>query len=319
MMNLSNLKKVSTFAFGIIAGFAIDKYANAENVSKLKARASEAYEKLSNKLANATEPKVEYVQEEEVSVDPTLKDNNIELYCTPEHSADLYDYMSRELKHKKYITIAEIMETKWLDQKTTDHFIDHFTFDECLTYGWNYNTTYWLNRKSGTNYVSASYPEDLTDIIYEKEPDIDVGDITVDDGCLTQATDIMGDKSEGEDVLFIGIIGFNKLSDAYYAMSCVLERLVDKKSYFTVYELVQDLFEDEPDMFDYITKEYDSNTLMKYGWVDPSAFEIRFNRESGKYIITDVAPVRLYTNEEKKNENKNTEPNTGSAEDTNVM
>ena len=102
-------------------------------------------------------------------------------------------------------------------------------------------------------------------------------------------------------------------------MACAHERLVDKKSYFTVYELAYDCFEDEPQMFDSITKNFDNGTLMKYGWVDPSAFEIRFDQETKRYIITDVAPVRLYTNEEKENEDKNTEPDTGSAEDTDIM
>lgn len=208
---MRNVQKISAVALGMLAGFAINKYATAQNFTKLKGKIKEAYDDLSKKLEEATEPKVEYVD------------------------------------------------------------------------------------------------------------DTDINDVTVDESLLTQAMDILGDRSEDEDILFIGTIGFNKLSDAYYAMSCVLDKLVDKKSYFTVYELVHHLFEDEPLMFDYITKEYDFDTLMKYGWVDPSAFEIRFDQETKRYIITDVAPVRLYTNEEKANEDKNTEPDTGSAEDTDIM
>lgn len=209
---MRNVQKVSAVALGMLAGFAINKYATAENFAKLKEKIKDTYEDLSKKFEEATEPKVEYVSDEDID-------------------------------------------------------------DE----------------------------------------------ITVDESLMTQAMDILGDRSEDEDILFIGTIGFDKLSDAYYAMSCVLDRLVDKKSYFTVYELVHHLFEDEPLMFDYIAKEYDFGTLMKYGWVDPSAFEIRYDKETDKYIITDVAPVRLYTNEEKENEDKNTEPDTGSAEDTDVM
>lgn len=208
---MRNVQKISAVALGMLAGFAINKYATAENFAKLKGKIKDTYDDLSKKFEEATEPKVEYVD------------------------------------------------------------------------------------------------------------DTDINDVTVDESLLTQAMDILGDRSEDEDILFIGTIGFNKLSDAYYAMSYALEKLVDKKSYFTVYELAYTLFEDEPSMFDRITKKYDDNTLMKYGWVDPSAFEVRYNQESGKYIITDVAPVRLYTNEEKANENKNTEPDTGSAEDTNVV
>lgn len=208
---MRNVQKISAVALGMLAGFAINKYATAENFAKLKGKIKDTYDDLSKKFEEDTEPKVEYVD------------------------------------------------------------------------------------------------------------DADIIDVTVDESLLTQAMDILGDRSEDEDILFIGTIGFDKLSDAYYAMSCVLEKLVDKKSCFTVYELAYTLFEDEPSMFDRITKKYDDNTLMKYGWVDPSAFEVRYNQESGKYIITDVAPVRLYTNEEKANENKNTEPDTGSAEDTNVV
>jgi hypothetical protein len=211
---MRNVQKVSAVVLGMLAGFAINKYATAENFTKLKEKIKDTYDDLSKKFDEATEPKVEYVSDSDV--------------------------------------------------------------------------------------------ED---------------DVVVDESLLTQAMDILGDRSEDEDILFIGTIGFDKLSDAYYAMSCILEKLVDKKSYFTVYELVKTLFEDEPCMFDYITKKYDYDdyTLAKYGWVDPSAFEIRYNQETDKYIITDVAPVRLYTNEEKEDEDKNTEPDTGSAEDTNVM
>lgn len=209
---MRNVQKVSAVALGMLAGFAINKYATAENFTKLKEKAKDVYDDLSKKFEEATEPKVEYVTDSDV--------------------------------------------------------------------------------------------ED---------------DVVVDASLLTQAMNILGDRSEDKDILFIGTIGFDKLSDAYYAMSCVLDKLIDKKSYFTVYELVYHLFEDEPQMFDFITKNFDRDTLNKYGWVDPSAFEIRFDQETDKYIITDVAPVRLYTNEEKENEDKNTEPDTGSAEDTDIM
>lgn len=209
---MRNVQKVSAVALGILAGFAINKYATAENFTKFKEKIKDTYEDLSKKFEEATEPKVEYVSDEDI-------DN----------------------------------------------------------------------------------------------------DITVDESLMTHAMDILDDRSEDEDILFIGAIGFDKLSDAYYAMSCVLDRLVDKKSYFTVYELVHYLFEDEPQMFDFITKNFDRDTLNKYGWVDPSAFEIRYDKETDKYIITDVAPVRLYTNKEKVNEDKDTEPNAGSAEDTDIM
>ena len=203
---MRNVQKISAVALGMLAGFAINKYATAENFAKLKGKIKETYDDLSKKFEEATEPKVEYVD-----------------------------------------------------------------------------------------------------------------DVTVDESLLTQAMDILGDRSEDEDILFIGTIGFDKLSDAFYAMSYVLEKLVDKKSYFTVYELVHTTYKEEPLMFDHIKQNCDSSILMEYGWVDPSAFEIRYNQETGKYIITGVAPVRLYTNEEKANEDKNTEPDTGSAEDTNVV
>lgn len=208
---MRNVQKVSAVALGMLTGFAINKYATAENFTKLKGKIKDVYDDLSKKLEEATEPKVEYID------------------------------------------------------------------------------------------------------------DSDIGDVTVDESLMTQAMDILGDRAEDEDILFIGTIGFDKLSDAYYAMACANERLVDKKSYFTVYELAYDCFEDEPQMFDSITKNFDNGTLMKYGWVDPSAFEIRFDQETKKYIITDAAPVRLYTNEEKAYEDKNTEPDTGSAEDTDIM
>lgn len=209
---MRNVQKISAVALGMLAGFAINKYATAENFTKLKEKIKDAYEDLSKKFEEATEPKVEYVSDEDID-------------------------------------------------------------DE----------------------------------------------ITVDESLMTQAMDILDDRSEDEDILFIGPIGFDKLSDAYYAMACALERLVDKKAYFTLYELAYDCFEDEPQTFEFITKNFDRSTLMKYGWVDPSAFEIRYDKEIDKYIITDVAPVRLYTNEEKANEDKNTEPDTGSAEDTDIM
>jgi hypothetical protein len=209
---MRNVQKVSAVALGMLAGFAINKYATAENFAMLKEKIKDTYEDLSKKFEEATEPKVEYVSDDDID-------------------------------------------------------------DE----------------------------------------------ITVDESLMTQAMDILGDGSEDDDVLFIGTIGFDKLSDAYYAMAGALERLVDKKSYFTLYELAYDFFENEPLMFDHVTKAYDRDTLMKYGWVDPSAFEIRYDKETDKYIITDVAPVRLYTNEEKANEDKSTESDTGSAKDSSVM
>ena len=168
-MNFKSIKNLSAFAFGIIAGFAIDKYATGENVAKLKEKLSDIYEKATKK------PDIDYVEDSEVSVDLNLLSNaDIKIYCVPEHAADLYDYMRRELKGKGYITIAEIFDTKWIDSETINYIRDHFTFDECMTYGWNYNDNYHLSRKSGETFVTASYPEDLMDIIYEQENDISV-------------------------------------------------------------------------------------------------------------------------------------------------
>lgn len=211
---MKNVKKLSAVALGMIAGFAIERYATGENIKKLKEKAKDIYEKISNKVESATEPKVEYVDE---------------------------------------------------------------------------------------------------------------GEVVVDEELLTKAMDILCERSEDEDILFIGTIGFDKLSDAYYAMSVVSETLVDKNRYVSVYEMVYTLFEDEPDMFDYITKKYSPDILKKYGWVDPSAFEIRFDPESKKYIITDVAPVRLNTPvdiEEEKTEDANTDTSdadNGSAEDSSIV
>lgn len=311
---MRNVQKVSAVALGMLAGFAINKYATAENFAKLKGKIKETYDDLSKKLEEATEPKVEYV-DDEIVVDGELLDScdHMILRCKPNYAASLYDHIPRVIKIKGYITINDIVDLGWLADDTIDEITRKYTVDECNLMGWSndYDSGY----SAGQDYMLISYPDDLTDLIH----DVEYSDVTVDESLLTQAMDILGDRSEDEDVLFIGTIGFDKLSDAYYAMSCVLEKLVDKKSYFTVYELVYHLFEDEPHMFDYITKKYDWNTLTKYGWVDPSAFEIRFDQKSKRYIITDVAPVRLYTNEEKENEDKNTEPDTGSAEDTNVM
>ena len=299
MMNLSNLKKVSAFAFGIIAGFAIDKYANAENVSKLKAKASEAYEKLSNKLANATEPNVEYVQEGEVSVDPAFKDDNIKLYCTPEHAADLYDYMSRELKHKKYITIAEIMETNWLDQKTVNHFKDHFTFDECLTYGWNYNTTYWLNRKSGTNYVNASYPEDLTDIIYENEPATDID--------CSSIMDTYQKWNENADVLRLTADEQEELTtsrevDAYKVLADIADKM-EEDGFVSVATLMQVIYDAdksfyknmEPfaDRFANLNANYDEETLINYGWTSMRYFDVFKIPNIESFMLTSICPHNI--------------------------
>ena len=202
---MRNVQKVSAVALGMLAGFAINKYATVENFAKLKEKIKDTYEDLSKKFEEATEPKVEYVSDEDI-------DN----------------------------------------------------------------------------------------------------EITVDESLMTQAMDILGDRSEDEDILFIGTIGFDKLSDAYEAMGYVMSTLVDDHNYLSAYDLLN--FCDHY----YVTK-YGVSTLKKYGWVDPSAFEIHYDLESGKYIITDVAPVRLYTNEEKANEDKNTEPDTGSTEDTDIM
>lgn len=202
---MRNVQKVSAVALGMLAGFAINKYATAENFTKLKEKIKDTYEDLSKKFEEATEPKVEYVSDEDID-------------------------------------------------------------DE----------------------------------------------ITVDESLMTQAMDILGDRSEDEDILFIGTIGFNKLSDAYEAMGYVMSTLVDDHNYLSAYDLLN--FCDH-----YYIKKYGVNTLKKYGWVDPSAFEIQYDKEIDKYIITGVAPVRLYTNEEKANEDKNTEPVAESAEDTDIL
>lgn len=202
---MRNVQKVSAVALGMLAGFAINKYATAENFAKLKEKIKDTYEDLSKKLEEATEPKVYYVSDEDID-------------------------------------------------------------DE----------------------------------------------IAVDESLMTQAMDILEDRSEDEDVLFIGTIGFDKLSDAYEAMGYVMSTLVDDHNYLSAYDLLN--FCDH-----YYIKKYGVNTLKKYGWVDPSAFEIRYDQETKKYIITDVAPVRLYTNEEKANEDKDTEPDAESAEDPGIM
>lgn len=202
---MRNVQKVSAVALGMLAGFAINKYATAENFAKLKEKIKDTYEDLSKKLEEATEPKVYYVSDEDID-------------------------------------------------------------DE----------------------------------------------IAVDESLMTQAIDILEDRSEDEDVLFIGTIGFDKLSDAYEAMGYVMSTLVDDHNYLSAYDLLN--FCDH-----YYIKKYGVNTLKKYGWVDPSAFEIRYDQETKKYIITDVAPVRLYTNEEKANEDKDTEPSAESAEDPGIM
>ena len=318
---MRNVQKISAVVLGMLAGFAINKYATVQNFAKLKGKIKETYDDLSKKLEEATEPKVEYVPEDEVSVDDDLLEScsMMTIKCKDSDFARfLRKHIQIIIDTKGYITINDIIDLDWLSDDTIHDIAGKYTFNECATMGWSnrYEHRYEaLSSVSDQDYMLISYPDDLTDLIH----DVEYGDVAVDESLLTQAMDILGDRSEDEDILFIGTIGFDKLSDAYYAMSCILEKLVDKKSYFTVYELVYTLFEDEPLMFDHIRKNIDSSILMEYGWVDPSAFEIHYNLETGKYIITDVAPVRLYTNEEKANEDKNTEPDTGSAEDTNVM
>lgn len=71
---MRNVQKISAVALGMLAGFAINKYATAENFAKLKGKIKDAYDDLSKKFEEATEPKVEYV-DDEIVVDKELLDS----------------------------------------------------------------------------------------------------------------------------------------------------------------------------------------------------------------------------------------------------
>ena len=177
-MNIKSIKNLSAFAFGVIAGFAIDKYTAGDNVAKLKEKASDVYEKLSNRLSSATKPKVDYVEEDEVSIDEDLL-NSCErtiLRCKPDYARCLYEHMNLTIKVKGYITINDIVNLGWLSDETINEITRKYTVDECALFGWsNKNDHYYdAGSSAGKNYLLISNPEDLTDIIYEQENDVSI-------------------------------------------------------------------------------------------------------------------------------------------------
>jgi hypothetical protein len=300
MMNLSNLKKVSAFAFGIIAGFAIDKYANAENVSKLKARASEAYEKLSNKLANATEPKVEYVQEGEVSVDNDLLKScdRMILRCKPNYAASLCEHIRLVVKTKGYITINDIVELSWLADDTIDEIANKYTVDECALMGWSNN--YDCGYSAGQDYMLISYPEELTDLIYNEK-----NDISVDTGSIM---DTYQKWNKNADVLRFTTEELQELAPRtkrnVHAVLADLYEKLDDDYFVSVATLMQVIWDIEKnnlqydisfkDRFPLMTKNYDEDTLINYGWEDDDdAFCSDVTPDSDFYIIIKQPPHNI--------------------------
>lgn len=279
MMNLSNLKKVSAFAFGIIAGFAIDKYANAENVSKLKEKSSEVYEKLSNKLANATEPKVEYVQEEEVSVDDDLLKScdRMILRCKPNYAASLCEHIRIVVKTKGYITINDIVDLGWLADDTIYEIASKYTVDECALMGWGNN--YDCGYSAGQDYMLISYPEELTDLIYDEE-----NDISVDTGSIM---DTYQKWNENADVLNFTDKEFKELgttsrSDQLKIFADLSDKFYEDH-FISVATLMQVIYDVEnvseasksfKERFAELTKNYDEDTLINYGWQNFYEFDL---------------------------------------------
>lgn len=308
MMNLSNLKKVSAFAFGIIAGFAIDKYANAENVSKLKAKASEAYEKLSNKLANATEPKVEYVQEDEVSVDDDLL-KSCDMMTIKCKDSDFARFLSKHVQiiidTKGYITINDIVDLGWLSDDALCDIASEYTYDERALMGWSNKCDHSyevLPSVTGQDYILISYPEDLTDIIYEKEAavDIDCGSIM----------DIYDKWNKNADVLRLTTEELQELAPRMrrnvYAVLADLYEKLDNDYFVSVATLMQVIWDVEKnnlrddisfkDRFPLMTKNYDEDTLINYGWEDDDyddAFCPDATPDSDFYVIIKQPPHNI--------------------------
>lgn len=299
MMNLSNLKRVSAFAFGIIAGFAIDKYANAENVSKLKARASEAYEKLSNKLANATEPKVEYVQEEEVSVDDDLLKScdRMILRCKPNYAASLCEHIRLVVKTKGYITINDIVDLGWLADDTIYEIASKYTVDECALMGWGNN--YDCGYSAGQDYMLISYPEELTDLIYDEEDDI-----SVDTGSIM---DTYQKWNENADILRLTADEQEELTtsrevDAYKVLADIADKM-EEDGFVSVATLMQVIYDVdksfyknmEPfaDRFANLNANYDEDTLINYGWTSMRYFDVFKILNIESFMLTSTCPHNI--------------------------
>ena len=317
MMNLSNLKKVSAFAFGIIAGFAIDKYANAENVSKLKAKASEAYEKLSNKLANATEPKVDYVQEGEVTVNLSSIFDNFDIRCkSAEDAKQLYEELSLHFELGHAETLAGLVEGGHLSADMITELGDSFTLDEAYICGVRPGK---LVYNEGDTVVTVRYPDEIpeeeqADDGYSLKSRERYAQVKANESC-TSVMDTYQKWCELEkarigsnDILKFTTEELQELAprtrrDVHAVLADLYEKLDD--DYFvsvaTLMQVIWDIENDNlrddisfKDRFPLMTKNYDEDTLINYGWEDDDdAFCSDATPDSDFYVIIKQPPHNI--------------------------
>lgn len=297
-MNMKSIKNLSAFAFGIIAGFAIDKYANAENVSKLKTKATDVYEKLSKKIADATEPKVEYV-DDEIMIDRELLEscNCMTLRCKPDYAASLYNHISLVVKTKGYITINDIVDLGWLADETIDEIASKYTVDECALMGWR--NTYDSGYSAGQDYMLISYPEELTDLIYDEE-----NDISVDTGSIM---DTYQKWNENADILRLTADEQEELTtsrevDAYKVLADIANKIAEDGfvSVATLMQVIYDVdksfyknMEPFADRFTNLNANYDEDTLINYGWTSMRYFDVFKIPNIESFMLTSTGPHNI--------------------------
>lgn len=269
---MRNVQKISAVALGMLAGFAINKYATAENFAKLKGKIKETYDDLSKKFEEATEPKVEYV-DDEIVVDGELLDScdRMVLRCKPNYAASLYDHIPRVIKTKGYITINDIVDLGWLADDTIDEITRKYTVEECYLMGWrdNYDCGY----SAGQDYMFISYPEE----------------IMVD---MDEYTEFMDDdeyevRQRHEDILNFTVKEFKELgTDSRSDQLKIFADLSDKfyeDHFVSVATLMQVIYDVEnvseasrsfKERFTELTKNYDEDTLINYGWQNFYEFDL---------------------------------------------
>lgn len=298
-MNMKSIKNLSAFAFGIIAGFAIDKYANAENVAKLKTKATDIYEKLSKKITDATEPKVEYVDDNEVMIDRELLDscNRMTLRCKPYYAASLCEHIRLVVKTKGYITINDIVDLGWLADDTIYEIASKYTVDECALMGWGNN--YDCGYSAGQDYMLISYPEELTDLIYDEEDDI-----SVDTGSIM---DTYQKWNENADVLRLTADEQEELTtsrevDAYKVLADIADKM-EEDGFVSVATLMQVIYDVdksfyknmEPfaDRFTNLNANYDEDTLINYGWTSMRYFNVFKIPNIESFMLANTSPHNI--------------------------
>jgi hypothetical protein len=254
------------------------------------------------------------VQDGEVSVDlGSILDEMVLLCKSTEDAKRLYNELDAHFQNGHAVCLMDVLKTNYLQEEMIDTLKSEYTFDEFYLYGFFPGK---LSYHDGANFVlvgqpdeisgtstspgsSASIPEELKK---EKER------YSKTDTCCTSIMDTYQKWNKNADVLRftteeLQVLAPRTKRNVHAVLADLYEKL-DDDYFVSVATLMQVIWDIEKNNFQYdisfkdrfplMTKNYDEDTLINYGWEDDDdAFCSDVTPDSDFYVIIKQPPHNI--------------------------